>query len=361
MTPEFQEIMDKQLQDLDIPSLDKLMGIGNELGLPDYSLISMIRRLTEGESLININEMSYALKDLFFREIQSSASLGVQVLIICIIMGMLQNLTNSYGENAVSRVGAMICNCAVVAICLVNLTEIYVLSGDSVNQMAGVMQILLPIMIPLLIAMGGLTSGALLNPAILAAIAMFGTLIQKIILPVLFLACVFLLVNSLAGRDYVKKLAVLMRGTAIFIVGLTVTLFSGLTALQGLGSKTADGMFLKTARFSLDNFIPIIGGFAADSVDMVLSCASVIKNALGIMGLLAIITLLAIPLIKLMAIALIYKVAAVLVEPIGNRIISDCLNEVGNTVITMGVVVLLAAILFLIFLTILISMGTAPW
>ena len=145
-----------------------------------------------------------------------------------------------------------------------------------------------------------------------------------------------------------------------FIVGLQ-SLFSGLTALQGLGSKTADGMFLKTARFSLDNFIPIIGGFAADSVDMVLSCASVIKNALGIMGLLAIITLLAIPLIKLMAIALIYKVAAVLVEPIGNRIISDCLNEVGNTVITMGVVVLLAAILFLIFLTILISMGTAPW
>ena len=38
MTPEFQEIMDKQLQDLDIPSLDKLMGIGNELGLPITAL-----------------------------------------------------------------------------------------------------------------------------------------------------------------------------------------------------------------------------------------------------------------------------------------------------------------------------------
>ncbi|MGI6752523.1 MAG: stage III sporulation protein AE [Anaerovoracaceae bacterium] len=361
MEREYEEILEEQLKNLDLTSLDKLMGIGNQLGLPDYSLVTMIKNMIDGEPLFNIEDVVYGLKDIFFSEIHSSFTLGVQILIICIIMGMLQNLTNSYGENTVSQIGAMICNCTVVALCLVNITDVYSLSGNTINQMAGVIQMLLPIMIPLLIAMGGPTTGALLSPVILAVIGLFGTIIQKIIMPCLFLACAFLLVNSLTRRDYVKKLALLMRNGAIFVVGLAVTLFSGLTALQGLGAKMADGILIKTARFSLDNFIPIIGGFASDSVEMVLSCAAIIKNAIGIVGLLAILSLLLIPLLKLMAIALIYKVAAVLIEPIGNQIISDCLNEVGNTVIIMGVVVLLSAILFLIFLTILISMGTAPW
>ena len=41
-------------------------------------------------------------------------------------------------------------------------------------------------------------------------------------------------------------------------------------------------------RYSVDNFVPIVGGFAADSIDMVLSCVAVIKNGIGVLGIIII-------------------------------------------------------------------------
>ena len=122
-------------------------------------------------------------------------------------------------------------------------------------------------------------------------------------------------------------------------------------------TKSADGILINTARFSLDNFVPIVGGFAADSLEMVISCIGLIKNAIGIIGIVIIISLMVIPVIKLLSIAAIYKVIAIAEEPISTKNISDSLGEIGNAAITMTVVLSTGAMMFLIFITILMGMG----
>src|SRR5699024_1265396 len=115
------------------------------------------------------------------------------------------------------------------------------------------------------------------------------------------------------------KLSGFLRKGAIFLTGLIITVFTGITALQGVVTKSADGILINTARFSIDNFVPIVGGFAADSLDMVISCIGLIKNAVGLIGILIIISLLAVPVIKLLSIAVIYKVIAIAAEPVATR------------------------------------------
>jgi stage III sporulation protein AE len=219
------------------------------------------------------------------------------------------------------------------------------------------MQALLPVLVPLLITMGGFASGGILNPLIVTAITIFNSILQRFIMPAVYISCIFILVNSLSERDYVKKLALLIRGAALSAMGLAVTLFSGLTILQGIVTRTADGMLAKTAKYSVDNFVPIVGSFAADSLDLILSCTAIIKNGIGIFGLLIILSLLIIPLIKILAVALVFKVSAVIIEPIGNKTISDCVNEVGNTVITLAIILFLVAMMFIIFLSVIIGIG----
>lgn len=355
---DYENIINEQLEAMDLEALEELLGAGEDVGLPYLSISEIVTRVTNGQPLFEIEEIFHSISSFFLKEISDSISLGIQIVAICILIGLMSHFSSAFGKDAVSTIGAMVCSCAVIALCLINFMEVYKLSENTIDRMALVMQVLLPILLPLLIAMGGLASGSILNPVILGAVTLFTTMIQKIILPILFFSCVFVLGNSLTDRNYVKKLAVLLRECALFVMGLAVTVFSGLTAIQGLVTKSADGMLLKTARYSVDNLVPIVGGFAADSMDLVLSCSAIIKNSIGIFGLLIIITLMTIPLIKLLAIALIYKITAALVEPIGNKVISDCLNELGNTVITLGAIVFLGAFLFIIFLSILISIGT---
>lgn len=356
---DIESIINDQLSSMDIEGLEALFDLAGKSGniFGDASPGEIIKSIVQGQPLFNLDQLMSAIGDLFLQEIYSSILLGVQLVVICIMIGLLRNLSTSFSNETVSTLGIIVCSCSVMALCLKSFMDIYLLCSNAVDTMVITMQVLLPIMVPLLIAMGGFASGGILNPLIMGAITIFNTVLQRLIMPAVYLSCIFILVNSLSEKDYVKKLALFMRGFAISAMGLSVTLFSGLAAVQGLVTKSADGMIAKTARFSVDNFVPIVGGFAADSIDLIISCTAIIKNGIGIFGLIIIMTLLIVPLIKIIAVAMVYKITAIIIEPIGNKTISDCLNEVGNSVITLAVILFLGALMFLVFLSIIIGIG----
>lgn len=352
-------IVEEQLAAMDLKEIEELFQIaGSKASIfADTSIGEIIKSTLAGKPIFNMNDILSGIASLFMQEIYGSIILAAQLVVICIIIGLLNNLSTSFGEDTVSGLGVFVCSCSVMALCLKSFMDIYSICSEAIDTMSVVMQALLPVLVPLLISMGGFTSGGVLNPFIVAAITIFNSLLQRLIMPAVYLSCIFILVNSLSDKDYVKKLALFLRGFAISVMGLAVTLFSGLTAVQGIVTRSADGVIAKTARYSVDNFVPIVGGFAADSIDLILSCSTIIKNGVGIFGLIIILTLLIVPLIKILVVAIIYKITAIVIEPIGNKTISDCLNEVGNTVITLAVILFLGATMFLIFLTIIIGIG----
>lgn len=354
-----ESIVEEQLASMDMDGLDELSDLASGSGsiFGDISPGEIIRSLLSGDPIINIQTVYQAAADQFLHEISTSVMLGIQLVLICIIIGLLKNMADSFSEDTVASLGAIVCSCCMIVLCLKSFMEIYQLCCNAVETMTVTMQTLLPILVPLLIAMGGFTSGGVLNPLIVTAITIFNSVLQKFIMPAVYISCVFLLINSLSEKDYVKKLALLIRGIAVTGLGLMVTLFSGLTLMQGLVTRSADGMLGKTIKYSADNFVPIVGSFASGSVDLILSCTCIIKNGIGIFGVLIILTLLCIPMLKILAVALVFKVTAVIIEPIGSKNISDCLSDVGNTVITLAVILFLAAMMFIVFLAVIIGIG----
>lgn len=358
---ELENIINEQLASMDLSQLQELLGAVQEQGaiFHDMGLAQILASLLKGETVFSWDEILSALSSFFFYQVQSSLTFAVEVFAVCILIGLLENISSSFSENASSKLGALVCSLIIIVLCLRDFLNIYNLCADSATLMVRTMQVLLPILVPLLIAMGGVTAGSILNPVMMGAITILSTIILSCVLPAVFISCVFLLINCLSEKDYIKKMAKFLRGFAVFLMGLTITVFTGLTSIQGIVSKSADGMLMKTAQFSIDNFIPIVGGFAADSVDLIMSCTGMIKNGVGVMGLLIIVSLMLIPLVKILAIALIYKVLAMVLEPISGRRMSDCIDEMGNAVITLSVILILTGILFFIFLAVLISVGRA--
>ncbi|MCI8647833.1 MAG: stage III sporulation protein AE [Firmicutes bacterium] len=357
---DYESILKEQMEKLNLTELEDIMEDAAEQSNGIFSALSadeIVQSFIKGEPLFDTEILLEHIWDVFLYEIRAGLVLGVEIISICIVMGLLKNFSNSFGDKPVSTLGTVVCSCLVITLCLRDFMITYESCLGTLNIMTNTMQILLPILIPLLISIGGFSSGGVLNPVIMGAITIFNTVLQKFILPVLFISSIFILINSLTEKDYVSRLAVFLRRAALFLTGLAVTIFTGLTAIQGLATKTADGLLVNTARYSVDNFIPIVGGFAADSVDMVLSCAAVIKNGIGVLGIVIILCLLVMPVLKILAIAVIYKLTAVLAEPVATKQISASLNEMGSAVITMAVVLGLCALMFLIFLTIIIGIG----
>ncbi|MCI8631107.1 MAG: hypothetical protein HFG67_02385 [Firmicutes bacterium] len=355
---DYKDIIKEQLAEFDLSELEEVLDDGSIYStFSGVSAESIINSILAGEPLFNTEAVIEGVKDLFLYEMKSALVLGVEIVTISIVIGLLKSFSSSFGEKAVSNLGTMVCTCLIIGLCLGNFTTTFNLCKNAVNTMTYTMQILLPILIPLLIAIGGVTSGSVLNPVITGATAAVNTVLSNFILPAVFISTVFFMVNSMTEKDYVNKLAVFIRGAATFLCGICVTFFAGVTVVQSFVTESADGVIADTARYSISNFVPIIGGFASDSVDMMLSCVNIIKNGVGILGVIVIIAVLLVPLIKILAIAVVYKITAIITEPLGNKQVSECLSQMGNSVITMAVILFLTSMMFLIFIAVIIGIG----
>lgn len=360
---DYEKIIQEQLEAMDLSELEDIASKSQDSFeiIEEMSVEQMIHDLLNGQPMFNSDKILNNLLELFLIEIRASVIVACEILIVCIIIGLLNGMSNSFGNKTVSSLGTMICSFVIIAMCIGTFYQTYESCSETIGIMTTTMEIMLPIMIPLLISMGGISSGSIMDPVIISAVTSFSFIMKNFVIPLVFLSAIFILINSITEKDYVKKLSVFLRKTALFITGLTITIFSGITAIQGIITKSADGVLINTARFSIDNFVPIIGGFAADSLEMVIGCVGLIKNVVGIIGIITILSLITIPVIKIFAIAVIYKLTAVVAEPIANKNISDSLNEIGTAAITMTVILAASALMFLVFLTIMINMGGGLW
>src|SRR5690606_36638886 len=118
------------------------------------------------------------------------------------------------------------------------------------------------------------------------------------------------IVSSLNDHYKATRLANLLRNIGMTIMGVFLTIFLGVISIQGAAAAITDGIAVRTAKFVTGNFIPVIGRMFTDAADTVISASMLLKNTIGIVGVVTVLAIALFPAIKVFVIALIYKLAA---------------------------------------------------
>ena len=323
----------------------------------NFTLENLFNAMLEGESLFNNPQFITNLKELFFFEIKEALILGAEILIICIFIGLLNNMSTSFGNKSISDISLLICTMIIIGIAIENFKVSYNLAVDSVNTMAYTMGIMAPILLGILVATGNITSGTILSPLIIGSVSGMALILKTTVLPAMFIATILSLINCLTEKNYVNKLSKLLRSAAVVVTGLLLVILTGIITIQGLLTDTTDSLLISTAKYSLSTFIPIVGNFTSDTVELFLRCMSSIKSVTGIFGIVFLLILVLVPILKIVAIAIIYKVIAALTEPIADTKISSGLNDMGTCLISIGSIMFFTALLFIMFITTIMKVG----
>src|SRR5699024_7627943 len=141
------------------------------------------------------------------------------------------------------------------------------------------------------------------------------------------------------------------------ILGLFLTIFLGVVSVQGTVSAVQDGVALKTAKFVTGNFIPVVGRTFTDAADTIFSASLLLKNTIGVVGLIVILITVSFPAIKIAVIALIYKIAAAVVQPVGDGPIIQTLNIISQYIILILASLLAVSFMFFLAIVIIITSG----
>ena len=74
----------------------------------------------------------------------------------------------------------------------------------------------------------------------------------------------------------------------------------------------------------------LYGKILGDAVDTVLGCGIILKNAIGIIGVIIIVGICTMPIIKLTVLTISYKLLTAIVQPIADKNITDLLDKMGD-------------------------------
>src|SRR5699024_1714492 len=181
-----------------------------------------------------------------------------------------------------------------------------------------------------------------------------GLVVSKFIMPLLLLSALLFIVSSLNENFKVTHLANLFKTISIGTLGAFLTIFLGVMSVQGTVSAIQDGVAMKTTKFITGNFIPVIGRALTDATDTILSASLLLKNAIGIVGVMIIIFLALFPALKIIAIALIYKIAAAVLQPLGDGPMISSLNTISQFVVYILACLLTVTLMFFLSIVIII-------
>ena len=293
------------------------------------------------------------------KELVANTHLLGKLLFLAVLCAMLQNLQNSFEKSGISLLAYSVCFIFMSVIALKAFYNAVILATQTVGYMVGFMEALLPLLISLLAGVGAITSAALFTPLMLFVISSVSLIIKDLVLPLLCLTGALQFVSFLSDKYSLSNLTGLLRQTSMMILGFTMVVFIGIITVQGAAGSVADGLTLRTAKFATATFIPVVGKVLADSVELVMGASLLIKNAVGIFGVIVVFMLCLFPLIKLLSLILVIKISGALVQPMGDEKMAKCLDAMGNNLLLVFGAVVIVALMFFLAIAMIIAVGGA--
>ena len=347
------QAIDGVFEGLDFSEMEEirltLPGIGEGL-----SIEAAARALASGEALAADELLAQAL-GAFARELSQLGRLMLSLMLPVLLAGLLTQLSGEDGQLA-PLVRSVCLVLILVPVVLAVLGELEH-ARETIVAMTTRMEKLLPLLLTLLTAVGGNASSAFLHPMVIAASGSMVFLAREVILRLVMCTCAVTAVNHLSDRAHLTRLAQLLRGAVCWLLGVSFTVFLGAMSLQGVVSASIDGVAIRAAKYAVDNFVPVVGGMFSDTMDTLVGCTLIVKNALGAASALALVFAMAGPLVRTMAVVFVFKLSAALLEPVADAQVVGAIGDFSRTLVLFLITMLCVGTMYFLLIVQLLLVG----
>ncbi|MBO8128484.1 MAG: stage III sporulation protein AE [Peptococcaceae bacterium] len=348
------------LHQIDLNQVEKNVDLLNrEIGqaIPNLNFKDLVISLAKGEMGYHPRDFVNALLKYLFQEVVANAHLLGKLVVLAVICAVLNNVATAFEKASAAKLAQMAVYLVLITVALGSFTVALQAGREAVDNMVDFMHAMLPVLLVLLCAVGGIASAGLFHPVILTVLNASGLIVKNIVFPLVFFSAILGMASHFASGFSISRLGDLLRNVGLGIMGVCSTAFLGLLTIQGVAGAVTEGVTFRTAKFATQTFLPIVGKLFSDSMEAVIGSSLLVKNAVGLAGLLIIFLMALFPLIKIMALVIIYKLASALVQPVGETNLSNCLNSLGNSMVAVFAVVATTGLLFFFALAIISGMG----
>jgi len=325
-------LLEKQFDIIDIENFgDSLKGLDKTQEnqyVDGFNLKDTVTKLIKGDINFSLKDMLENLLKLFFKEIYSQTSIMKNIIIIACVCALAKNLSSAFESKAVGEMAFYVCYIVIVILLLQSFRVCVELVMGTVDSIADLLNVFLPVLTALLISSGNYMSLSMVHPIVILVSEVMTVLIKNIIIPFIFLAAVFEIVNYISEKSVLGNLSELMKKCIGWVIKGVSIVFTTTVTLQKLTLPAVEGMINKTAKLAI-GAIPVVGEVMTGTVDTVLGWSGLVKNSTAIAVILFMLILCTMPILKLVALILVYKFTAAIIQPISDSRIVKCIDGIA--------------------------------
>ena len=357
---ELNEQISIQLNNLDFGSFEKILA---ELQSSQYkifgstSFVSKVKSIISGDVSGGYDSVFSAVISVFFEETLSFMPLLATVMAVAILCSLITQIRSNLGSKSVADVVHFVCFGVVIVLIVGAIMQLVGITTSALSSMKAQMDIAFPILLTIMTALGSVVTVGVYKPAVVLLSGGVMQIFNSVVLPIFIFATVFSIISNISSSVKLDKFAAFFNSTFKYVVGCVFTIFMAFLSIQGITAATHDGVSIRTAKFALKSYVPILGGYLSEGFDLILAGSVLIKNAIGVSGLLLMFATIVIPVIKIGVFILMLKLVSAILEPISDSRISSFLGSASKNLSMLNVTIL--GVAFMYFITIMLIMCTS--
>ena len=349
-----------QLDNLDLSSLEKILNetdtdiVGVFNGL---SFKNLVQSIVDGKTTFEFGSFFSscwnAFSSIFLKLLPFIGLILAIVLLTNLFIKIKPNLAEGNIESVI-----YFSTFSVSVLIVSHLVASSIVScSQTIFKMQDQMQSVFPVLLTLMTAAGGDSSVKIYQPAVGILAGGISFVFVSVLLPIVSIMFVLNVVSNLSDNIKLEKFKDLFNSVFKWVIGFIFTVFMAYLAVQGITAATIDGVSIRTAKYAIKNYVPMLGGYISDGFEVVMASSMLLKNGIGLATLFLLLATILIPLFSIVILSFALKLVSALTEPISDKKFSSFLLGVSK-VLNMLIVVLLGCGL-MYFLSIALIISTA--
>lgn len=275
-------------------------------------------------------------------DLVTNCRLCISVVGVAMLISVFTVLSEKTGK-LISMVGVL-----VVGVLLLGTTNTAIrIASDTVTQISDYGKLLMPVMTAALAAQGGVTGSATLYIGTAFFDSLLCMLVSTFLVPMIYLFVSLGIGYCAIGEKILKQIRDSMKGLITWSMKTILYVFTGYMSISSVIAGGTDKVALKATKLTISGMVPVVGGIMSDASEAILVSASVVKNAVGIYGLLAVASILILPFLRVGILYLLLKITSAICGIFSSDKICDMLDGLSNA---MGLLLGMTGTVSLLFL-----------
>ncbi|NCB63394.1 MAG: stage III sporulation protein AE [Clostridia bacterium] len=256
---------------------------------------------------------------------------GVLLLAIVLLCALADSAyCAAGGEGSAIQLVPIVGALAITAVAVTDVNTLLGMGREALERMNVFSKALLPTMAAVTAAGGAPAGAAARQLATMLFSDILMTVINSLLLPLVFAYLAASVAHAAIGNDGLKRIGSMLKWVVTGVLTTLLILFVGYLTVSGVIAGTADAVAVKAAKFTVSSMVPVVGGILSDAAETVLAGAGMLRNTVGVFGMLAILSMCLIPFLQLGVHYLAYKATAALSATVAEGRIAGLIDSIGG-------------------------------